>query len=421
MANSDLQTAPEAPGLYVHIPFCVKKCRYCDFLSFGVGDCRRRYGPDVIERYFDALFEQLDAVAKGTALRDRLIPREAELPACCDTVYIGGGTPGLADAGLIARLLEKLATVFRIGGGAEVTLEVNPCTVADDKLRAYRAAGVNRLSMGVQSLSERLLNNLGRVHTADVARRAVDAAKKYFDNINLDFIFGIPGIAGSGAGSAPPQSISELRDCLRFVVSERIPHVSFYSLIIEPETEFDRLQTSGALCLPDDADERSMYHELRNFLTENGYIHYEISNFSKPGRESRHNLKYWDGTPYTGLGLGAVSYLPASPNGDYLRFRQTADLSEFLSTGSDPCVKDRGYEIQERLDIDARKREYMMLGFRKLGGPDPERYRRLFNGSMAEDFSKELRLLKERDLIGADNKLTAHGLDYANEIFMMFI
>ena len=136
MANSDLQTAPEAPGLYVHIPFCVKKCRYCDFLSFGVGDCRRRYGPDVIERYFDALFEQLDAVAKGTALRDRLIPREAELPACYDTVYIGGGTPGLADAGLIARLLEKLATVFRIGGGAEVTLEVNPCTVSDDKLRA---------------------------------------------------------------------------------------------------------------------------------------------------------------------------------------------------------------------------------------------------------------------------------------------
>ena len=405
------------PGLYVHVPFCVKKCRYCDFLSFGADECRKKYGNDVISRYFASLESQLDVISNFSETGGGFLPREIELPAEYDTVYIGGGTPGLVDAELIMRLLDRLTTVFTIAPGAEITLEVNPCTVTADKLRAYRAAGVNRLSMGVQCLSDRLLGILGRVHSAETAKKAVEIAVKYFDNINLDFIFGIPGVRE--LRKAAPQSMREVLDCLRFAADNDIAHVSFYSLIIEPGTELFRMRERNELIELPDTEERAMYNEIRCFLADNGSIQYEISNFAKPGFESRHNLKYWSGAPYTGLGLGAVSYLPVNDDsGSFLRFRQTDDLN----TGTDPCSKTAGYEIQERLDTAARKREYMMLGCRKLTGPDPEGYRRLFNGAAFEsDFSTELKSLRSQGLIDEGNKLTAHGLDFANEIFMMFI
>ncbi|MBO7407746.1 MAG: hypothetical protein J6V14_08970, partial [Clostridia bacterium] len=185
------------------------------------------------------------------------------------------------------------------------------------------------------------------------------------------------------------------------------------------ETELYRMRERQELMDLPDTDERAMYNEIRQFLSDNGYVQYEISNFAKPGFESRHNLKYWSGTPYTGLGLGAVSYLPINSEPDcYLRIRQTDDLN----AGTDSSSKHSGYEIQERLDTAARKREYMMLGFRKLKGPDPNRYRRLFNGDSFEtDFNTELDTLRKQGLIDAENQLTAHGLDFANEIFMMFI
>ena len=417
MSNGKLQIANELPGLYVHVPFCVKKCRYCDFLSFGADECRKKYGNDVIARYFRLLESQLDAISLHSEATAGFLPREVELPVRYDTVYIGGGTPGLVDAELITRLLDRLTTVFTIEPDAEITLEVNPCTVTADKLRAYRAAGVNRLSMGVQSLSDRLLGILGRVHSAETAKRAVEIAVKFFDNINLDFIFGIPGVRE--LSTAAPQSMREVSDCLRFAVDNDIAHVSFYSLIIEPETELYRMRERHELIELPDTKERAMYNLIRSFLLDNGYIQYEISNFAQLGFESRHNLKYWSGAPYTGLGLGAVSYLPVNDNsGSFLRFRQTDDLNR----GTDPCSKVAGYEIQERLGIQARKSEYMMLGFRTLTGPDPEGYRRLFNGAAFEsDFSTELDSLRNQGLIDAGNHLTEHGLDFANEIFVMFI
>ncbi|MBO5077175.1 MAG: radical SAM family heme chaperone HemW [Clostridia bacterium] len=405
------------PGLYVHVPFCVKRCRYCDFLSFGADECRKKYGNDMIARYFSSLDPQLDAISVRSNAAGEFLPREVKLPFRYDTIYIGGGTPGLVDAELIARLLDRLTTVFTIEPDAEITIEVNPCTVTADKLRAYRGAGVNRLSMGVQSLSDRLLGILGRAHSAETAKRAAELAVNYFDNINLDFIFGIPGVRE--LSTAAPQSMREVSDCLRFAVDNDIAHVSFYSLIIEPGTELYRMRERQELIELPDTEERAMYNEIRGFLSDNGYIQYEISNFAKPGLESRHNLKYWSGAPYTGLGLGAVSFLPVNDgSGSFLRFRQSDDLNR----GTDPCSIGTGYEIQERLDVQARKREYMMLGFRKLTGPDPEGYRRLFSGASFEsDFSTELDSLRNQGLIDAGNHLTAQGLDFANEIFMMFI
>ena len=410
------------PGLYVHVPFCVKKCKYCDFLSFGESDCRRDYGSDVVERYFDALYAQLDDVLNGDPARcGAFLPAGIELPERYDTVYIGGGTPGLADPSLVARLLDKIRTTFAIDSSAEITLEVNPCTVSTEKLRAYRDAGFNRLSIGVQSVSDRLLGILGRVHSAETALRAVDAAVRYFDNINLDFIFGIPGVAGTA--SSEPQTIEEVNDCLRLVASKEIAHVSFYGLIIEPDTELYRMNERGELVFPDDDKERQMYREIRRYLAENGLVQYEISNFAKPGSESRHNLKYWSGAPYTGLGLGAVSYLPVSGNsGEYVRFRQTTGLADSLSMGTDPMFKKSKFKIQERLDVEARKREFMLLGFRKLAGPDPEAYRRLFGGDRFEaDFKPELTSLMDKGLITSEHRLTERGLDFANEIFMEFV
>jgi len=231
-------------------------------------------------------------------------------------------------------------------------------------------------------------------------------AKLFFDSLNLDFILGIPGI-----GDVPPENLEDVEEIVRFVEKLRPEHISAYSLITEPGTRFWDWREQGILNYPDEALERELYHTLRTKLEALGYIQYEISNFALPGKFSRHNLKYWEGVPYLGLGAGAVSCLKG-PDDTFIRFKAGDKLDGFTA-----------YSVQETLDLRARKQEFMLLGFRKLKGPDNSQYKALFgsDADMEQDFASELAGLRARGLINGDNSLTVSGLDFANEIFMEFV
>ncbi|MBP5633090.1 MAG: radical SAM family heme chaperone HemW [Clostridia bacterium] len=414
----------QKPGLYIHIPFCVKKCNYCDFFSLGANDLSCRSGSDIYSSYASALLNEAKYLAE-CAMR-RILRCGALTPEAYDTVYIGGGTPSLLPPENIIELVHILRTSFDIPYDAEITIEANPGTLTDAKLKAYREAVINRISIGVQSLDDAQLGFLGRIHNSKEAEEAVTLAKRYFENINVDFIFGIPGLSGISTS----ETLKNVRDKASFVIDRELPHVSFYSLITEPGTPLYSWDRAGRLDRVEDELEREMYYDFCNILQSHGYGQYEISNFALPGFESRHNLKYWSGAAYTGIGAGAVSFLPAPEDGQFVRFRNVPDIGTYINTYALSSCKDscrlpetRGVsEIQEVLDVDARKKEYMMLGFRKTKGPDPELYSQLFGGALlSEDFCQEIDELIKSGYVRNDLSLTRKGLDMGNEIFMKFV
>lgn len=283
-------------SLYLHIPFCVKKCRYCDFLS-GPQDEETR------ERYTRALINEIKM--------QTICPAGSPV----DTVFFGGGTPSVLSGSQIDRIMEALHSFFSIQKDAEISMETNPGTADDEKLRVLKTAGINRLSLGVQSMHDRELALLGRIHTAAQARQTFENARKAgFDNINIDLMSALPG-----------QSLASWADTLEQAVRWAPEHISAYSLIIEEGTPFAAMYENGSLpALPDEDTDRKMYHYTGAFLSEHGYQRYEISNYALPGRECRHNSGYWTGHPYLGLGIGAASYV----NGT--RFSNCTDLREYL-------------------------------------------------------------------------------------------
>ncbi len=402
------------PGLYVHIPFCVRKCTYCDFLSFGRKDAESLFGScDYPGIYFDALVKQLEYLAGAAGSGIGVCG--AKVPGTFDTVYIGGGTPCILPEGMIYRLLGKIKKLFDISNDAEITIELNPGVVTGNKLSEYKNAGVNRVSAGIQSLNGDLLRTLGRIHSKDEALGSLALIGKFFENVNADFIFGIPSVKNV----SPAQTEEDIAECLDAVFSYGLPHASFYSLIIEPGTDMYE-KTAAGLTEEFDADEeRKIYRLISAEMKEKGYIHYEISNFAKPGSESSHNMKYWSGRDYLGAGLGAVSYLGVTDKAsrDHVRFRTVTSPSGYVEGSSGGDV----YETQERLDTVSRKKEYMMMGFRKTAGPDPRDYGILFGSDLFGDFSCELQELSADGLIRQDLSLTDKGLDFGNLIFEKFI
>ena len=311
-------------SLYLHLPFCVRKCRYCDFLS-GPYDAavRRRYLRALeteiqlsaktfsnvkfsLESFGNGSFG-LESFGNGSFSPESIgyQKRGADLAGngneclSADTVFLGGGTPSLLDADELAHLMAVLSESFRILPGAEITMECNPGTVGREKLLAFREAGINRLSIGVQSFRDEELKLLGRIHTAEEARQCVlDARWAGFDNISLDLISALPG-----------QNIGQWMESLREAVALAPEHISAYSLILEDGTPLKEAALEGKLPrLPDEDEDRKMYHETRSFLAEHGYHRYEISNYAKKGFESRHNSGYWTGHPYLGFGIGAASF-----------------------------------------------------------------------------------------------------------------
>ena len=371
-------------GVYVHVPFCLQKCRYCDFYS--VTDAGR------INGYVQGLLLEMDmALPSG-------------IPA--DTLYLGGGTPSLLDPGDVARVIEKAAGCFGLLPASEITMEVNPGTVSAENLRAFRQAGVNRLNIGIQSFDDGRLSFLGRVHSADQGRTAIDRARAAgFDNIGLDLIYGIPG-----------QATGDWEADLAAAVSAAPEHLSCYMLTIETGTPLDRhVQMGRVRPLPEDRV-RDLFEITRTRLAGAGYAQYEISNFARSERlRSRHNTKYWNLTPYTGLGPSAHSF--CRPD----RWWNHRNLDLYLkavSAGSRPVAE------SERLTRDQQMIEALYLGLRQTCGIDVNDFEGRFGIDFGDLFAPAMAALTAEAMVQVTPDacaLTPAGLVYADAIVGRFV
>ncbi len=376
-------------GLYVHIPFCVKKCNYCDFLSAPADDATKK-------RYVDALCREIEGYKDLT--------KDYELA----TIYFGGGTPSVLDVSLIEQLVDAIQNCFTISRTAEVTLEVNPGTATVDKLKRYRELGINRLSIGVQSAREEELKVLGRIHSFEDAKNTVQWAREAgFGNISLDLISALPG-----------QSFDAYRENVEAVLSLKPEHISSYSLIVEEGTPFYELYAEGMSKeseLPDEETDRAMYAYTKKRLQEAGYERYEISNYAKPGFESRHNSSYWTGVEYLGVGLGASSLFTNA------RYHNETDLTTYMEEVESGCDVRR--EI-ERLVLEEQMEEFMILGLRRMCGVSRAEFQNRFGRPIETVYGSALQKLKNQDLLTVEGDriaLTEIGIDVSNQVFVEFI
>ena len=379
-------------SVYIHIPFCVRKCAYCDFLSFP--GCEGRIG------------EYVDALCKEIELARTFFPGEGSL----STIYFGGGTPSLLEPMMLEKILSKLQEVFGIGEDCEITLEANPGTIDEEKLRGFKKTGVNRLSLGIQSLSDAVLRTLGRIHNSEAGKKAILLAQKAgFTNLSCDMMLGIPG-----------QKMEDVEDTLQFFLQNKVPHVSLYSLILEEGTPmFERYQGDIEKYVSQEQD-RAMYHEVVETLKDHGFSHYEISNMSLPGYESRHNLMYWRAEEYYAFGLGAHYYLQGERG-----THKAETVEEYIEAFGEPDIrKEEIYEVEERLSEEEKKKEFMMLGFRTGCGVKEQDFEKRFGVSMESAFSTEIEKELKAGLIehvdGA-YRLTDKGFDLANQVFSDYI
>ena len=374
-------------SLYLHYPFCVRKCRYCDFLSGPAGE-------DVRERYVQALCAQIRAA--GAAHAEEV-----------DTIFFGGGTPSLMEPSQTERIMEAVRAAFRMEEDAEISLELNPGTADREKIAAFRSAGINRLSIGVQSLRDGELRLLGRIHTAQEARRTCeDAVRAGFDNWSMDLMSALPG-----------QTLQDWMETLAQAVSLDPPHLSAYSLIIEEGTPFASMKLPP---LPDEETDRAMYHQTGDFLARHGLLRYEISNYAKPGMESRHNSGYWTGHRYLGLGLGASSCL------DGERLRMTDDLQKYLQIAEDPGRALDDSIIAERLQRTSRDKmeEFMFLGLRMTAGVSAGTFRERFGVTIDSVYGEVLRKQLQTGLLIQEEdryRLSERGLDVSNTLMSEYL
>ena len=370
-------------GIYIHIPFCVKKCYYCDFVSFTNQNAN-------IKKYIQAILKELEQYDLNKYN--------------ITTIYIGGGTPSAISSAYIVNILEKIKEKLENNNtewkDIEITIEVNPGTVTKEKLQDYKSVGVNRLSIGLQTTNDNLLKIIGRIHTYEEFLETYKQAEEVgFKNINVDLMIGLPS-----------QTIQDLKDSLNKVIKLEPKHISTYSLILEEDTVLEKLVESGKLILPDEDMERQMYWYVKNTLELNGYNHYEISNFAKEGFESKHNLNCWEQKQYIGLGLAASSYI----NNE--RYSNVSDMKKYLN-GS-------GKIIEEKQSIEDAEKEYMLLGLRKINGVNISKFKEKFACNPLFLFREELNKLVMDKLIAVDTnniKLTNKGLDFANLVWEEFV
>lgn len=377
--------------LYLHIPFCKRKCPYCAFVS--------REGNDAeVNNYVDLLVKEM-ILARGDA------PPLQPL----DSVYLGGGTPSLLEAEQVARLLERAMQLFGLAADAEITLETNPGTVDFRRLAGFRQAGVNRLSLGVQSFDDRMLAALGRIHTSQQARDTVAAARRAgFTNIGIDLIHALPG-----------QSLEMWRSDLEQAVRLNPEHLSVYGLTVEEGTPFAARYEDKRTLLPDDDLSADMFESADALLTAAGYEHYEIANYARPGCRSRHNSGYWKRDGYLGLGTGAHSFLRNGPYG--IRFGNTPDLEAYRSDIGSGKLPRRGLEVLSREDARA---EFMFLGLRMAEGVGFMDFVQEFGAELGELYAQQLDMLVSQGLVTMDTKglrLTRRGMLLSNHVFAQFL
>ncbi|WP_034669261.1 radical SAM family heme chaperone HemW [Bacillus methanolicus] len=371
---------------YIHIPFCENICHYCDFNKFFIEG--------------QPVNEYLDALGKEIALTLEQFPKGS-----LNSIYVGGGTPTALNEGQLGKLCELIHKHLSFGVNTEFTFEANPGDLSKEKLEILKEAGVNRLSLGVQTFNDELLRKIGRTHRAKDVFHSVDLAKQIgFENINIDLIY-----------SLPEQTINDFKETLEIAFSLDIVHYSGYSLIIEPKTVFYNLMKKGRLPLPGEDTEAAMYEMLMDEMDKNGFKQYEISNFAKPGFESRHNLTYWNNEHYYGFGAGAHSYI----NGR--RITNFGPLKKYMGT-----IQEGKLPIMESLTLTETEKieEEMFLGLRKTTGVSIRQFAEKYGRDPLHLFKEEIEKLEAKGLIKVTKEkiyLTRNGKLLGNEVFQSFI
>lgn len=376
--------------LYIHLPFCKSKCRYCDFASYA--GCEKH-----MTSYVEALLTEAETAARELPTRE------------IETVFIGGGTPSLLPADLLELLLSGIHHTFELPRGIEFTTEANPGTLTKPWLKTAVKYGVNRLSMGMQAFQPEILKTLGRIHSFDQVKESVNMARSTgISNISLDLMFGLPG-----------QTMEHWRETLRAALSLCPQHLSCYGLIPEENTPLKADLDAGRLILPDEEDERIMYDEAIDLLSVNGYEQYEMSNFARPGFACHHNLGYWRQIPYLGLGASASSMLPTtSGKAVYLRQTNPPGLQEYMQ-----MVKGENWSRRETIAVtrDDAKFETMMLGLRTTQGVSELAFEQMHGTSLNACYGAKLADLEKRGLVCSQSgfwRLTRRGMDVQNAILV---
>ena len=389
--------------LYIHIPFCIKKCNYCDFVSFA--GMQQLY-----DRYIDRLCEEIKFTSQ--------LYKDHEILS----IYIGGGTPSVLTAMQISRIFDSLYRYYDIKGTkekkkglflqkklrakTEFSIEVNPGTVDRDKLKVYKNAGINRISIGLQSSSDSELSALGRIHTFEDFVRSFDSAREAaFDNINIDTMQAIPG-----------QTLGQWKKNLSVIASFRPEHISAYSLIIEEGTVLKKMYDENKLELPDEDTEREIYYYTKEFLEKCGYRRYEISNYALEGYECIHNTGYWKRKNYLGLGLNSSSMI------DNVRWKNTADMNKYLDS-SNAFLTDI-IEDREELDYKSQMEEFVFLGLRLSEGISKKNFFELFSRDFDHTYGHVADKLRADGLLTVEGdkvRLTEKGIDLSNVVFAEFL
>ena len=385
-------------GIYVHIPFCKKKCEYCDFKSF-VGK------ENMIDQYMKWVNYELKSIGEGNRLDyennlDDLI--------IVKTIYIGGGTPSILPPKYTSDILNTIKDNYTIDNkNLEVTIEVNPGTVDEKKLSEYKKCGINRLSIGLQATQNKVLNTLGRIHTYNDFLDTYNTARKIgFNNINVDLMLGIPG-----------QTLEDVQESIEEIIKLSPEHISTYSLIIEEGTPFFNKLAKNKITLPDEEIERQMYWMVKKKLEEAGYIHYEISNFAKKGYESKHNLACWNQEEYVGVGAAAHSYT------NNVRYSNVCEIEEYINNYENNN-ETNNFIFHEKQTKDSKMKEFMLLGLRKINGIQVQEFKNRFGENPIYLYRKELDKLVSENLLEIDGdniKLTEKGLDLANLVWEEFV
>ena len=387
-------------GLYIHIPFCRRKCFYCDFVSYADK-------ATLMPRYVEAVIAEMQNKRRALAI---------EQPPT--TVYIGGGTPTALPLYLSEKLLTAIKEIFFAEKLTEVspefpefTMEANPGTIDGEYLNAIRRYGVNRLSIGAQTFDEGLLKKLGRIHSPTDIATAVDLAKRAgFSNVSVDIMYGLP-----------TQTVAQLHHDIEAAARLNVPHISVYGLTVEDGTPLAKMVGDVRLTLPDEKTVDEMYDYLTNELPRNGFDRYEISNYAKAGYESKHNLGYWHYRPYLGIGAAAHSFWRDNGSPIGLRFFNPSDIEKYCAAATMPNF---GGQSESERDLATAMSEFCFLALRSATGIDRKRFAELFGVPLAKVYGATVQKLIHRGaLIEQDGclKLTTTGMKYGNMVFSEFV
>lgn len=378
-------------GVYIHIPFCISKCFYCDFASFAKKE-------DLIEQYVFALCNEI--------LKNAEILSQYKIT----TIYIGGGTPSYIDEKYIKQILDTFMLFVNKEELKEVTIELNPNSVTREKLLTYKEAGVNRLSIGLQSTYDDILKKIGRVHKIEDFENTLNLANEVgFNNISLDLIYPLPDLNLERFKASVDYALN-LKD-------KNIKHISIYNLEVHENTKLAFLLNEGYVTLVDEDEEYEMYKYLKDTFEKNGYHRYEISNYSLTGYESKHNLRYWNQELYLGFGSGASSFFGGA------RYSNVKNIEEYINCidNDKSVIEDDSYE---ELDLLAIMKEYVMLSLRKIEGLNITKFKTKYKKDITDIFGQEIKELIDNSLIEKTEnniKLTNRGLEVANLVWEKFV